>query len=721
VAALSGPGAGARRTDASERPVMEAVRVEVPPVLDGDVLGDPAYRGAVPGSGFVQNTPDEGEPSSQRTELFVVYTADTLYFGVVCYDTDPAEIIVADSRRDSSMSESDGIRIILDTYRDQQTGFVFGTNPVGIEYDGQVTRESEGGPLSEAGLNKNWDGSWQVAAKISDIGWTAELAIPFRTIRYPRGREQTWGLNVQRNIRRRNERAFWSALPRQFGLYRLSLAGTLTGLEVPSQRNLKITPYALTEWRKEGVDGAERETSLEFGVDLKYSLTPSITLDATYNTDFAQVEADEFQINLDRFNLFFPEKRPFFLENAGSFSVGVPEEVELFFSRRIGIGPGGEIIPIIGGLRVTGKAAGRYNLGALLMRTDTVEGVAGTNDFVVARLSRDFPNRSYLGGIFTSRERGDAEGREHHTNKTYGVDGRWGIGQYGLIQGFVARTETQGAEDGEYAFRLGGSYSSQRWSYSANYTEVADGFNPDVGFVTRVGYRKADAALLRQIRPKNLGKIQELRPHVSYRGFWNSDGFQETGYLHIDNHTEWKDGSELHSSINFSHEGVTDAFEIYPGVWVPPGTYKHSEVLLRYFTNQGAPVSFSIQTTIGGFFGGDRVSALAGCRFRIGETFNFELEWNRNDIDLPGGAFTTNLGLLRLSYSFTTRTFVQALIQYNDRDELWATNLRFGWLGTANTGLYVVYNDVRDIAGAGTGVPDRNLIIKYSYLFDVFR
>jgi hypothetical protein len=395
--------------------------------------------------------------------------------------------------------------------------------------------------------------------------------------------------------------------------------------------------------------------------------------------------------------------------------------VELFFSRRIGIGPEGEIIPIVGGVRVTGKAAERYNVGALYMRTEEVEGVAPTNDFAVARLSRDFPNRSYLGGIFVKREGSGEFSHQGDYNRTYGLDGRLGIGEYGLIQGFAAQTETPGAEKGEYAFRLGGSYDSERWSYSANYSEVADDFNPEVGFVTRIGYRKADFAVLRRIRPKKLGKIQELRPHVSYRGYWNFAGFQETGYLHIDNHTEWKNGSEFHSSINFSREGVTEAFEIYPDVWVPPDTYDHSEVNLMYFSNRGAPASFSLRTTFGGFFGGDRISASPGFRFRLGETFNVQLEWSYNDIDLPGGAFTTNLGLLRLSYSFTTRIFVQALVQYNDRDELWAANLRFGWLATANTGLHVVYNDVRDIGGAGTGIPDRNLIVKYSYLFDVFK
>jgi hypothetical protein len=387
------------------RPALRALRVETAPTLDGDVLGDPAWEGVPAANGFRQTTPDEGQFSSQTTDVYVAYTADTLYFGVVCHDTNPQGIIVADSRRDSSLVETDSIQIILDTYLDQQTGYVFGTNPVGIEYDGQVTREGEGGFGSAGGFNRNWDGVWEVEAKITEDGWSTEIAIPFTTIRFPRGsQEQTWGMNVQRNIRRRNETAFWSPLPRQFDLYRLSLAGTLNGLEVPKQRNLKIAPYVLGNWQREGVEEAETDSNGEFGVDLKYSITPSMTLDATYNTDFAQVEVDELQINLDRFNLFFPEKRPFFLENAGYFDVGVPEEVELFFSRRIGIGPDGEIIPIAGGVRLSGKAAERYNVGALYMRTEEALGVGPQNDFGVARVSRDLPNRSSIGGLFISRE-----------------------------------------------------------------------------------------------------------------------------------------------------------------------------------------------------------------------------------------------------------------------------------------------------------------------------
>jgi hypothetical protein len=715
----------AQEAPPQQRPAAIAELIGSSPTLDGDVLDDPAWAGLTAVTGFTQKTPDVGQPVSERTEVFITYTADTLYFGVVCYDRDPSRIIVADSRRDSELVETDSFQIILDTYRDQQTGFVFGTNPVGIEYDGQVTREGEGGAFSAGGFNKNWDGVWEVAATIGDFGWSAEFAIPFTTLRYPRGEEQSWSLNMQRNIRHRNEQSFWSPIPIQFEIYRLALAGSITGLQVPSLRNLKLLPYVLGEtWTEDG-ETSVRENNFEFGIDLKYSITPSLTLDATYNTDFAQVEADEFQINLNRFNLFFPEKRPFFLENAGSFSVGVPQEVELFFSRRIGIGPHGEIVPIMGGARVSGKVAERYNVGALYMRTESVPGVTQENSFGVARVSRDLPNRSYIGGIVVARQGHGGTGVDQDYNRTIGLDGRWGIGEYGLIQGFVAKTETPGADDQEHAFRLGGNYDSERWSFSADYTEVADDFNPAVGFLTRKGYRKPSFFILRRIRPDDLWGLLEIRPHVSYRGFWDFDDFQETGYLHLDTHWEWRSSYELHTGINFTREGVKEPFEIYPDVIVSPGTYDNAEAQVVFITNRGAPVAFEMRTVVGGFFGGDRLSLTPQFRFRFGDAFNAELSWSYNDVDLPEGAFETNLGRLRLSYNFTTLISLQALIQYNDRDDLWAANLRFSWLRTANSGLHVVYNEIQDIFGdldvRNTRAADRSLIIKYSYLFDLLK
>ena len=732
---LSTPAA-AQPAERDGQPLMSAVRVADGPVVDGEVLNDPVYADAMLATGFVQSRPFEGEPASERTEVRIVYTADTLYFGVVCFTADVGTIIAADSRRDSDLTETDSFRLILDTYHDGLNGFVFGTNPAGLEYDGQLTNEGQGSGGgtgrpggsqqqrgSGGGFNLNWDGAWQVVTQITDVGWTAEIAIPFRTLRYPSSDDQTWGMNFQRNIRVRNEQAYWSPLPRQFNLNRISLAGELQGLTVPRQRNLQFMPYALSESLHRSANSSNLTTG-EIGADLKYSVTPSLTLDLTYNTDFAQVEVDDQQINLDRFNLFFPEKRPFFLENAGLFSVGQQGAVDIFFSRRIGLGADGGQIPILGGGRLSGKIGRNTNVGFLSMQQDSV-GATGTpqQNFTVARVRQDLGNRSNFGAIVVNRQATGELAGEDDFNRTYAVDGRWGVGQSGTITGFAADTETPGLASGDtHAYALSGQHESSWSRVGLGYTEVAPNFNPEVGFLAREGYRRMNASVFTTFRPDDLLGLHEIRPHVFHNTFFDFDtGRHETQFTHIDNHLEWRNGYEIHTGMNITREGVFEAFEIFPGVVVPPGSYDHAEMQIAGNTNLGAPISAQLNSFVGGLFGGDRISIQPSVTVRVGETFNTSFEWSYNDLRLPGGDFTTNLARLRASYSFTTRMFFQALVQYNDRADLWSSNLRFGLLSDANTGLFVVYNDIQ---GIGSGVPTgagRTLTLKYSYLFDLLR
>jgi hypothetical protein len=693
--------------------------------VDGSVVDDPAWAHAVPLTEFWQTTPEEGRPASERTEVRVLYTSEALYFGVVCHDREPDKIIVAESRRDSPLDDSDSFQIILDTYRDGQNGFVFGTNPAGIEYDGQVAREGQEGDRQArqqsgagGGFNLNWDAAWTVRTKTGDFGWSAEFEIPFRTLRYPRRDEQVWGLNLQRNIRRHKETAYWSALPRQYNLFRVSQAGTLKGLKVRSQRNLKLSPFLLGEGVRRYAAGVRTDWDGEAGFDLKYSLTPGLTLDGTVNTDFAQVEVDEQQVNLDRFNLFFPEKRPFFLENAGQFAVGSGGEAELFFSRRIGIGSGGEVVPILAGGRVSGKTLGT-SVGLLSMQTRSVSGVARANNFGVVRLNRDLPNRSAVGLIFVNRQ-GTGEGPERDTNRTLGLDGRWGVGRYSVLSGYVARTKTPGIEAGDHAFLASLENSLPGWDLNVKYSEVGEGFNPEAGFLRRKGYRKPDVLVLHRRRMNGWLGLHEWRPHVSYRGFYKPDGFWESGFLHLDQHFEFRGGHEVDTGLNFTREGLRAPFEIFPGVVVPPGEYDHKEAQIVAFTNQGAAVSLNNRLVVGGFFGGHRLSLQPTLKARIGEALNASVSGEYNDVDLPWGEFKTTLGRMRLSYSFTPRLFVQALLQYNDRVDLWSSNVRVGWLQTANTGLFVVYNETRDtVDGLGGAIRDRSLVVKFSRLLDL--
>ena len=750
------PVAEGRELTADGFPLASALQVADPPIVDGDVLGDASYADARFATGFVQSRPFEGQPASERTEVRVVYTADTLYFGIVCFTDDPASIIVADSRRDSDLRETDSFQIILDTYHDGLNGFVFGTNPAGVEYDGQVTNEGQGSGRfggggsgrpsnsrqqrgSGGGLNVNWDGVWQVATSVTDVGWSAEIAIPFRTLRYPPGEIQTWGMNFQRNIRVRNEQSYWSPMPRQYNLNRLSLAGELQGLRVPAQRNLQITPYFLGDTTRRSNSGRTVSTG-EWGADLKYSVTPSLTLDATYNTDFAQVEVDDEQVNLDRFTLFFPEKRPFFLENAGLFSVGQSGAVDVFFSRRIGLSEDRSQIPIIGGGRLSGKVGNNTNVGFLNMQTaqlaNPLDETIGTpqQNFTVARVRQDMANRSNVGMMVVNRQASGRFAQGEDFNRTAAFDGRWGIGEGGTLAGFFARTysptDLGRPTDNTHAYGFSAQHQSEVARLSLGYTEVAPNFNPEVGFLARRSYRRMNGSVFTTLRPDNLWGLHEFRPHINHFTIFDFEtGRHQSQFTHIDQHLEWRNGYEVHTGMNITREGVFEPFEIFPGVIVPPGTYDHSEAQLAGNTNLGAPVSFNVNSIIGGLFGGNRITVTPSIAARAGETFNAMLEWSYNDLRLPGGHFTTNLARLRLSYSFTTRMFFQALVQYNDRADIWSSNLRFGLLSDANSGLFIVYNDIQWLGSELDRFRDeqtrfgvgRTLTIKYSHLFNVLR
>ncbi|MBT8278933.1 MAG: carbohydrate binding family 9 domain-containing protein [Bacteroidia bacterium] len=717
----------AQEQSSNAQSIVEAVAVETDPIIDGNIITDKVWQSITPLSTMIQIRPKFGEAASEKTEIRVAYSKNTFYVAVICYDTDPNAIVVSDSRRDADLSDEDSFLFILDTYNDQQNGFLFGTNSNGMEYDAQIdnegkgnfnqNRQQQGGVIG--GTNLNWDASWQVKTETGDYGWSAEFAIPLRSLRFSSGDDQTWGINFQRNISKTSEVAYWAPLPLGFDIKRLSLAGKITGLSLKNPGNLKVIPYVLMQSSKDkGVDPNKSNTEFDAGLDVKFSVTPSLTLDLTYNTDFAQVEVDDQQVNLDRFNLFFPEKRPFFLENAGQFSVGSPGEVDLFFSRRIGIGNDGALVPIIGGARLSGKM-GQTNVGLLTMFTDEVnESGIQKNNFSVARINQDFPrSRSSIGGVFINRS-GLGDLPQDH-NSVYAIDGKWGIGQKFTITGFAAKSETPEISKDEHAFKIGGEYNWDGWLLSAAYTEVGEGFNPEVGFLQRSAFKKPEFLIFKTHRLKNWGNMLELRPHVSYRGYWNFEGEQITGFLHVDNHWVWNSGFEIHTGINFTTEGVQQTFDL-SGVTIPADTYKHAEMQLVLTTNPNKMISLNSRTLIGGYFGGDRISNSGTVNFRMGDKFNSSLTFSHNILNLPNGDLTAFVSGLRLTYSFTPRMFVQSLLQHNNVSNITSINARFGWLQNANTGLFVVVNLVKDTDDFDM-LNNQSLTIKYTHRFDLMR
>ena len=689
---------------------------------------------------FIQREPQDGQPATERTEVRVIFDDEAVYVGVWAFDSDAAGIIVGERIRDYEVAESDNIVLIFDTYNDEQNGFVFGTTPSGIEYDGQVANEGQGAGRffgggfnpsrrfqsgSGAGFNKNWDGSWTVASSMDAEGWYAEFRIPFSTLRYGSD-NASWGFNVARRLRRLNEESFWSPVPREFNLYRLNYAGDLEGLTPPFRRLGTVTPYVLTSTeRNYELGDVSFDEDMELGGEAKVQVTQGLTLDLTANTDFAQVEVDNQQVNLTRFSLLFPEKRAFFLENAGFFTVG-GGGADLFFSRRIGISGGGQV-PIKGGGRLSGKVAG-LNVGLLHIQTDglydrgldgeILNTVAPENAYSVARIARELPNRSRLGALFVNRD-ADVSG---DYNRTYAVDGRLGIGEAVTLTSFASRTETPGLTGDDHMVDATAAWSSRSWTSTLQAREIGENFNPEVGFLPRNGHRYYQVYLQRFIRPGRV--FREIRPHVSYFTFrsqktWVERGFTESGRLHVDTHWEWPSGTQIHTGANFLQEGLVDPFAITgTDVVVAPGSYEGWEAAFVLMSDRSAAFAVDTRLNIGSFLSGDRRTVTATATVRQGAAFTTSLRLGYNDVDLVEGSFETKLVGVNFGYFFTPRIYLQSLVQYSDQIDRLSANMRFGWLNTAGTGLFIVYNDIRGVDQLD-GPLGRSLILKFTRQLNV--
>ena len=705
-------------------PFATAARMNSGPLLDGSVAGDEAWIGLTAITGFRQIEPDEGKAATQKTEVFLGFTEDTLYVGVICHDKDPSGIIVSDSRRDSPLADTDSFQFIVDGLYDHQNGLVFGTNPAGIEYDAQVTKEGTASFGAGGGqFNLNWDTSWQVKTSISEIGWQAEFAIPFKSLRYRSGREQVWGLNIMRFVRRKNEISYLTQLPAVMGLagiFQASLAATLVGLEVPeASRSLEIKPYAISELTtdRNTVPRISNDLDGAVGLDVKYRVTDGLVADLTVNTDFAQVEADEQQVNLTRFSLFFPEKREFFLENLGLFAFGGggANTPILFHSRRIGLNQTREV-PIDAGGRLTGRI-GRTTLGVMNIQTDDapVAGALATN-FSVVRVKQDILRRSSIGALFTGRSLSTlGDGSSH----TYGLDGGLAFYDNLSINTYWAKTSTPGASGDDVSYRSQVNYNGDRYGVELERLVVGDDFNPEVGFLRRDDMERSFGSLRFSPRPQSIASVRKL----SWSGFLdhitNRAGVLETREAHGMFGVEFANSDQLNVGYTRLYELLDRPFRIAPDVTIPIGGYD--------FQNVRASLSLGTQRTLAGtllvqhgsFFSGDRTTiGFSRGRFEVTPQLSVEPSVSFNRIDLPEGQFTTQLLTTRTTYTVSPLMFVSGLLQYNSSNNSMSTNLRLRWEYRPGSELFVVYNDQRDtLARRFPELDNRAFIIKVNRLF----
>jgi hypothetical protein len=704
----------------AQTPTATARAVATPPVIDGR-LTEPAWLEAPPVTGFIQRELHEGAPVTERTEVRIITDGQALYVGAWLYDTDPAGIVAGERVRDGDITKSDYFGILLDTYRDRQNGFVFTTTPAAIEYDAQVVNEGAGGGVqlpgqtsamagALGGFNLNWDGTWTVATSVDSSGWYAEFRIPFTTLRYGSGDAQKWGLNLVRSIRRKNEEAFWSFIPRQFSLNKISRAGTLEGVQAPPLRVLTATPYALTGASRNYAVDLETQTRADIGGEVKYGVTPSLTLDLTVNTDFAQVEVDEVRTNLTRFPLFFPEKRPFFLENAGIFSAGTPQAVDLFFTRRIGIDTLGQPVAIVGGGRLTGRLGG-LTVGALEIFTEH-------QGYSVLRVGRETGRRSRVGIIGVQRM---ATGDLGDWNRVVAVDGRVGVGDAWTVDWWGAASAVPGPDGHAAAFSARLGFDTQHWMNVARFIQVGSDFNPEVGFLNRSGgYRYYEAGLYWKQRFPKIPWVKEWIPHINYRGYNRLSGFWQEGRLHVDLwEVDLANGGRIGPEVNIEHQGLEQPFAIASTVTLPAGSYDYTSVGFDFTTNPSAPLSLDLRADVGGFYDGTRRGGAVTLAARHASSLTTSLRVEYNDVRLDQGDFVRSLIAARVAYFFTPRVLLQTLVQYSNQARSWTANARFGWLGTAGTGLFVVVNEGQEAGGffQWDRPQARSVIVKYTRQF----
>ena len=706
--------------DVEGKATIRATRVATPLDIDGQ-LDESLYGSVTPVSDFIQVEPNDGAPATQKTELWVAFDQTNVYVSFRVWESQPDRMIVNEMRRDSTQNilQNEAVAFILDTYYDRRNGVLFHINAIGGRLDGQVTDERQ--------YNSDWNPIWDYATGRFDGGWTLEAAVPFKSLRYRPGREQVWGLNARRINRWKNEISYVTRVPNALGIrgiFQVSAAATLVGIEAPpGARSLELKPYAISDLTTDATasPAIRNDVGGDAGLDVKYGVTQNLTADFTYNTDFAQVEADEEQVNLTRFSLFFPEKREFFLENQGLFQFGGVtgrfggDTPILFFSRRIGLDSGREIGIQAGG-RLTGRV-GAFSVGALNIRTDEDAGSnTPSTNFSVLRIKRDVLRRSSIGGIFTRRS---VALNGAGSNETYGIDGTFAFFNNFAINTYWARTRTEGRSTDDTSYRMDLNYNGDRYGVELERLRVGKNFNPEMGFLRRDDLRKSFAQFRFSPRPASIASIRKFSWIGSLTYIEDGPGRLETRESRGEAGIEFENSDMVNLSYTDTYEFLKRPFPIAPGVTIPVGGYNFGTLGVRFTMGQQRRSSGILSFQQGSFFGGDKTAvSYSRGRVEISPRLAIEPSVSVNRVTLPVGSFTTNLLSSRLTYTLTPKMFVSGLVQYNSSRHSVAANVRFRWEYRPGSELFIVYNDTRDTEGLG--FPDletRTFIVKINRLF----
>ena len=703
---------------ADGRPTIRAIKLSEPFRVDGQL--DEAIYQRHPGfGGMVQASPRYGEPSTEKTEIWVSFDGDNLYVSARLWDQAPPNKWIANElRRDTNqMRNNDHFGVGFDTFYDRRSGFMFYANPLGGFADYSVV--DEGSP------NTDWNPVWSAKTGRFDGGWTIEMAFPFKSLRYTSGSDQVWGLQFRRAIRHKNEWNYWTPVPRNMAgpqaLNRVSAYGTVVGLDLPpAGRNLEIKPYALgrnltDRLQKPPVAG---DNDGEFGGDFKYGVTANLTADLTVNTDFAQVEIDEQQVNLTRFNLFLPEKRDFFLEGRGLFDFGRggasgggfgfgggggggggaggggSDQPYLFYSRRIGLNRG-RVVPIDVGGRLTGKV-GAFGVGVMNIQAgdERTSGSPATN-FTVLRAKRDILRRSTVGAMFTNRN--ESSVTAGGTNQGYGVDAAFGFYQNVSITSYYAQTRTTGLAGDNESYQGKFDWAPDRYGVSASVLKVGRDFNPEVGFLRRTDFTRSFASGRFSPRPKNVRVVRKFTFEGSLEYFENGAGAvesrQQTGRVNV----EFDNSDIFNLEANANYDLLVTPFTPSGGKPIPAGGYHYNDVSMSYSMGQQRRFSGNVGLQVGNYYSGSiRALTLSQGRISILKQLSVEPRVVLNRIALPTGAFTTRQFGARTDYGFSPRMFASALLQYSSADHTFSSNVRFRWEYRPGSEFFVVWTDEQD-------------------------
>ncbi len=663
-----------------------AHRAEAPIILDG-VLSEPDWRLATPIGEFKQRIPREGDLPSESTEVRVLYDTQTLYIGIVCLDSDPDGIIATQMSRDADLSVDDRVEILLDTFRDRRNAFYFATNPAGALVDGLIIENGQ--------LNSDWDAIWNVRADRNEEGWTAEFAIPFKSLSFAPTLE-SWGLNVSRSIGRKIEEDRWAGARLDVQFVQVSEAGEIGGLSGMEQgRGLDIRPFVSGQWLRSPTARNDR-TEGDVGGDIFYNITPGLRLTTTFNTDFAQTEVDDRQINLDRFPLFFPEKRSFFLENVGIFDFGVSGEfgptILPFFSRQIGLSVGREV-PIRAGAKLAGKA-GRFDVGVLHVNTGKTDFTEAKN-FFVARVKRNIWNQSYIGMIYT-----DGNPAESSPARTYGADVRISTSNFldtqrnFNLEAFAVGVSNAGVSDDTHAYRIAAFYPNDLWELEAGLLRTERNFQPALGFVGRDNVDRVNASINFAPRPRDFLGLRQLLHQLAFTQHRRIDTGQveSWGAFVAPLNWTWNSGDRFEANWSGRFEQLFEPFEIADGVILPSGDYRFDRFRVELFTSDNRPWKMDTTWRFGTFWSGRAHEVFGQFQYKLAPNLDAAASYNLTFARLPEGHFAARILSLRADYSVSPFLTFFNLVQFDNSSNNLGWQSRVRWILEPGRDLFFVFN-----------------------------